>query len=326
MKKRLFSVVLPIYKNELNLCDTIPKILRELPEILPDYDLELIMINDASPDGSLKIMQDFQLKYPSIIRIASFVHNEGQALAIHYGVSIARGDAIGVISADLQDPIAMFPEMVRSIEDGCDLVCGIRAERQEKGLNALLSKLTHKMIKYFINSQYPEGGFDFFVISRDLASNWMKIKEHNGSMQLQLLSVSANSRFISYTRMERNAGKSSWTFSKKIKYFIDTFASNSYIPLRIMSVFGSICAGLSFLYGLFIFVRALFVDSDVPGWSSLALIMIFFFGIILICLGIIGEYLWRVLDEVKQRPLYFVKNENFSEKAEDEDYKSSVDN
>ena len=275
--------------------------------LFPEYDFELVLVNDGSPDNSWQIMQEYQKQYPDVIRIASFVRNFGQLMATRYGISMANGDYIGVISADLQDPLELFVDMLNALEDGFDLVCGVRENRQEKGLGVIFSKTTHLLINKFINKQYPIGGFDFLALNRDNADRFLQIQERNGSFQLQLLWVSSDVKFVNYCRKEREVGKSGWTFSKKIKLFIDTFVSNSYLPIRLMSVSGFICAFAAFVYTFFIVIEALVRENAVPGWASLAVLITFFSGLILISFGILGEYLWRIYDEVKDRPRYLIK-------------------
>lgn len=305
--KKLFSIVIPVYKNELNLPITIPYIMEQIPILFSGCQVELILVNDGSPDCSWEIMKEYQQQYPEVIRIANLTRNFGQAMAIRCGISLAKGDAIGVISADLQDPLELFSDMLEEWENGAELVCGVRQEREEKGLSIWASKMTHLLINRFITNQYPEGGFDFFVISREAAGRYLQIEEKNGSIQLQLLWVSSVTKFIPYARMERKLGKSSWTFSKKTKYFIDTFVSNSYLPLRVMSVGGIIFAGIAFVSSVVIFIMALFAKREVPGWSSLALLITFFVGLILTAMGVMGEYMWRIYDEVKRKPAYLLK-------------------
>lgn len=313
--KKLFSIVIPIYKNELNLPVTIPYIIEEIPRLFPSYQVELILVNDGSPDRSWEIMKDYQRQYPEIIRIISLIHNFGQGNAVKCGMSIARGEAIGIISADLQDPFDLFPVMLKELETGYDMVCGVREGRNEHGLNACFSKITHFLIKHLISTDYPKGGFDFSVLSRNMAERILHISDRNGSGQLLMLWASGATKFIPYTRKKREIGKSSWTFSKKLKYFIDTFVSDSYFPIRAISAIGIVSAGISFLAGIYLFISAILMKIGVipatgdgaPGWTSIVLLIIFFSGLILTSLGIIGEYLWRIFDEARGRPLYIIK-------------------
>lgn len=304
--KKLFSIVIPIYKSEENLPVTVPFIMEQIPVLFPTYHVELILVNDGSPDNSWELMKQYQKQYPDTIRIARFTRNFGQTMAIHYGVSIAKGDAVGVISADLQDPFMLFQDMLGEWEKGAELVCGIREGRDEKGLNVLFSKITHRLIHRFITNQYPVGGFDFFLMDRHVARRYAEVKERNGSSQVLLLSMGARTVFLPYTRQKREIGKSSWTFSKKIKYFLDTFVTNTYLPMRVMSVGGVICAVIAFIYAIFIVAGTIVWGTQVPGWSSLAALVTMLSGLLLVSLGIIGEYLWRIYDAVKGRPLYYV--------------------
>lgn len=305
---RIFSIVIPIYKSELNLPVTIPYILEQIPVLFYNYQVELILVNDGSPDNSWEIMKTYQEKYPKVIRVINLIHNFGQGNAINCGIGVAKGDAIGVVAADLQDPIELFVEMLKEIENGYDMVCGVREKRAETGLVGFFAKTAHFLINRLIENDYPNGGFDFFVISKDMADRLMQIPERNGSGQLLMLWASGATKFIPYVRKERELGKSSWTFSKKVKYFIDTFVSNSYLPIRIISVVGLLSAGFAFFASLYVFIAALVVRGGTPGWASIVLLIMFFSGLILASLGVIGEYLWRIYDEVRGRPLYIIKD------------------
>lgn len=304
--KKLFSIVIPIYKSEQNLPVTIPFIMEQIPILFPTYDVELILVNDGSPDNSWELMKQYQKQYPDTIRIASLTRNFGQAMATHCGARMAKGQAVGVISADLQDPFELFSDMLKEWENGAELVCGVRADRKERGLSILFSKLTHALVHRFINSSYPKGGFDFFVMDRVVAERYISIQERNGSPQILLLWLGCKTMYLPYTRKQREIGTSGWTLSKKIKGFIDTFITNTYLPLRIMSVIGFACAFGAFIYAIFIVAAVFLIESPVMGWSSLAALVTFFGGLILASLGLIGEYLWRVFDAVKGRPLYLV--------------------
>lgn len=307
--KKLFSIIIPIYKNEFNLPITIPYIVESIPTLFPEYNVELILVNDGSPDASWEIMQQYQKQYSDLIRIASFTKNFGQASAIYYGLSIAKGDVLGVISADLQDPFELFVEMLKKYEEGNSLVCAIRDERDEHGLGVLFSKLTHKLIRRFINPDYPIGGFDFYLMDSSVKENLLKTYEKNSQPQLLLLWQGVPTTFIKYERRKREVGKSGWTLSKKIKLFIDIFTTYSYLPLRVMSVTGCITAILAFLYSAYLFISALLLPRVVLGWTTLAVMIAFFSGLILLSLGVLGEYLWRIFDEVKQKPIYIVKED-----------------
>lgn len=308
MKK--FSIVLPIYGNEKNLPITVPYIIEKIPILFPNYQVEVVMVNDGSPDNSYEIMKEYQKQYPNIIKIASFTRNFGQGMAWDYGISFASGDAIGVISADLQEPFELFADMLKEWENGYQLVYGTRKKRNDKG--QLFSKITHGLIHKFVSDKYPKGGFDFFLMDREAAQQYLRAQERNGSNQLLMLWYGFKHKEIEYERGKREVGKSGWTFSKKIKGFIDIFISNSYLPLRAMSVIGGVSAFGGFAYAIYIIISTIISkingdNGEALGWSSIVTIIIFFAGLILLSLGIIGEYLWRIFDYVKQRPRYVVK-------------------
>lgn len=307
MNKPKFSIVLPIYKNELNLPITVPYIIEKVPILFPDFDVELIMVNDGSPDNSYEIMKMYQKKYPDIIKIASFTRNFGQVSSTNFGIKMAKGDVVGVISADLQDPFELFKDMLDYWKEGYELVIGTREKRTEKGIGKFFSKSTHFLINKLIDSKYPKGGFDFYLMDKKVAKEYISMQERNGSPQILLLWFGYKYKMLNYERKERELGKSGWSFSKKIKLFIDIFTTNTYLPLRLMSIMGVIFSVVAFIYVIYIVIITLIFSSPVPGWSSIAVLVTFFSGIILLSLGIIGEYLWRMFDYLKNRPLYVVR-------------------
>lgn len=307
---KVFSIVMPIYKNEKNLPLTIPAVIEAIPVLFSDYQVELVMVNDGSPDNSWQIMQEYKSKYPDIITIASFRRNFGQTAAVYHGLSIAKGDVIGVISADLQDPLELFADMLNAYEEGSQLVCAVRKSRDEHGLSVIFSRITHKLIKRFINPEYPSGGFDFYLMDKSVRDDLLSMSEKNCQPQISLLWLSVPTSFISYTRRRREVGKSGWTLSKKLKLFIDIFTTYSYLPLRVMTCVGCISAVLAFLYSLYLFIMGIVRPRTVPGWTTLAVLIAFFSGLILLSLGILGEYLWRVFDEIKKKPRYLLSKES----------------
>lgn len=307
MSKKLFSIVIPIYKAVENIPHTIPYIIDRIPTLFPNYDVELVMVCDGSPDNSWEMLKEYRDRYPEQVRLARFTRNYGQGMAINCGIEMARGDVIGVISQDLQDPFELFVEMLTAIEDGHDLVCAVREKRPERGFGALCSKLTHWLMHRFVSKQYPAGGCDFYAMTRDVAQRYILIFR-KGTRILSMLEASASPLFIPYTRQKRVHGKSGYNLSKKINVFINLFVSSTYLPLRFMSVMGFFFAGVAFVFALVVFIAALLKQSLIPvhGWASTALLITFFSGLILASLGVIGEYLWRVFETVKAKPMYIV--------------------
>lgn len=308
MKK--FSLIIPIYQNELNLHTTIPKVIDFFSK-LNNYDKELICVNDGSSDNSFEILKEYQKKYPDIIKVINFTKNFGQVYAWEAGIKHATGNVLGIISADLQDPVELFSEMLTDWEDGYKVVIGVRKTREDGFIQSNISNLFHFLIHKYANPNHPRGGSDFFLFDRKVADLINLIDEKNSNTIMLITSLGFKTKKIFYERRKREAGKSQWTFWKKIKIFIDSFISNTYMPLRLVSSIGLISSLISLIYGLYIifhYIIGTIAGEDLQrGWSSLAVLITFFSGLILISLGIIGEYLWRIYDESRKRPKYVIE-------------------
>jgi len=304
--KKLFSIIVTVYKNELNLPVTIPHYMSFASKLHEDIAVEFLFVNDGSPDNSYSILKEFQKKYPKKIKVINLTKNFGQVNAIMAGISQAKGDIIGYITSDMQDPIELFLEMLSAWREGYKLVIAKRESRAEKGISAFLANLVHFFVNKTIDTGFPKGGYDFFLLDREVAEKLMDIDEKNGQLTILLLWLGYKYKTIHYKRKERELGRSSWTLSKKIKLFIDIFTTNTYLPLRFISVLGVMASFFSFIFGLLLIIQWLTVDSEVRGWTSLILTQIFFSGLVLFSLGIIGEYLWRIFDYSKSRPNYII--------------------
>ncbi|MDT8445827.1 MAG: glycosyltransferase family 2 protein [bacterium] len=301
----IFSIVVPVYQNELNLEDTIPELLQ-LQSDIGDLSLELVLVDDGSSDRSWELMQKWHRQAPQQIRLVKLVKNFGQIAAIQAGLQFARGNCVGIISADLQDPPELFLEMIQHWKEGWPLVVAERKNREEGILHRSISGLYWRLVNRYAVKGFPIGGFDFCLLDRKVVDEINKIKEKNSMIFVLIFSLGFPHKRVHFTRRIRKAGKSQWSLTKKIKLFVDTFISFSYVPLRLISALGLTTAVLSFMVAFFFIYRRLVHEHPVPGWTSLVVLTSFFGGMILLTLGIIGEYLWRVLEEVRRRPLYLV--------------------
>jgi len=304
-KNKVFSIVVPVYFNELNLPDTIPQ-LMELEHQLPGYRLELIFVDDGSGDHSLDILKEFQSRFPQNIKVVKLTRNFGSMAAIQAGLSIATGDCIGMISADLQDPVELFIEMIGHWEKGNKAIFAVRKDREEPFVQKSLSSLYYKLIRRLAIHDYPTGGFDFFLIDRQISDQIIAIKEKNTNLMALIFWMGYKPIMIPYIRKSRKAGKSRWTFKKKLKLFVDTFIGFSYFPIQILSLIGFLVAFVSFAYGVVIFLRWFIVGTEVLGWVPTMIVLTFTAGLQMTMLGILGEYLWRTLDENRGRPQYVI--------------------
>jgi len=314
MKK--FSIIIPVYFNELNLNDSIPKLL-DLKKNLVDYELELIFVDDGSKDKSLEILRKFQAKYPNEIIVIKLTRNFGSMSAVQAGFTKASGDCMGVISADLQDPPELFLEMIKYWEKGIKAVYAIRNKRKDSFSDIILARIYYAFIRRFAMKDYPKGGFDFVIVDKEVVQEINNIKEKNTNLLALIFWLGYEYVTIPYTRRERKKGKSKWTINKKLKLFVDSFVAFSYFPIRILSILGIIFAVGAFAYGIFIFSSWAQGLIQVEGWTTTMIVLTFTAGIQMTMLGILGEYLWRTLDESRKRPNFVIEKIFESDKVED---------
>jgi len=310
-----FSIIVPVFYNELNLPETIPQLL-ELGREIESYRFELIFVDDGSGDRSLEILREFQAKYPETIKVVKLTRNFGSMAAIQAGFSVASGDCVGMISADLQDPPELFLEMLGHWEKGTKAVFAVRQDREEPFSQKLFSNTYYALVRKYAIADYPDGGFDFFLVDRQIVNEVNRIREKNTNLMSLIYWLGFKPILIPYVRRARTRGKSRWTLRKKAKLFVDTFVAFTFWPIRILSVIGFLVALTSFGYGAFILVYWSLFGIDVKGWVPTMLIITFTTGLQMTMLGVLGEYLWRTLDEVRRRPP-FVIDEIYDETKQD---------
>ncbi|MDX9865441.1 MAG: glycosyltransferase family 2 protein, partial [Anaerolineaceae bacterium] len=209
MKK--FSIIIPIYYNEPNLPVTIPRLI-EIGEEIKNYLFELIFVDDGSGDRSLEILLEFQAKHPEIIKVVKLSRNFGSMSAIQAGFEVSDGDCVGMTTADLQDPPELVLEMLQHWENGVKAVFAVRQDRREPFLGKWLANLYYYFIKLFAVPEYPNGGFDFFLIDRQIVEEIVKIREKNTNLMTLIFWLGFKPIMIPYTRQARQLGKSRWTF------------------------------------------------------------------------------------------------------------------
>lgn len=299
-----FSIVVPIYFNELNIPHTVPR-LQNLQSVLHDCDLEFVFVDDGSQDRSLELLVEAQ-QLDSRIKVVKLSRNFGSMSAIQAGLSYATGDCIGIIAADLQDPPELFEDMIGAWRTGKKVIMATRSDREESFSQKLFSNTYYYLLEKFALKDYPKGGFDFLLIDKQVAQEVIHIDEKNTNVMSLIYWLGHDRESFPYVRQERKLGKSRWTLSKKIKLFVDSFVGFSYIPIRFMSTIGVLTALLSFIYGVIVIFGAIFGNIELRGWTTIVTLITFLLGIIMVMLGIIGEYIWRILDESRNRPSYVV--------------------
>ena len=236
--------------------------------------------------------------------------NFGSQMAIVAGLTEARGEAAAVLSADLQEPPELLPEMVAAWRRGAAAVLAVRRSRPEALPSRAASSLYYRTLKRLAFSEMPAGGFDCFLVSRPAIDFLRDSREVHTSLPGLLLWSGFAAAIVPYDRVERAEGESRWTLAKKVKYFIDSVISFSYAPLRAMSLAGAALAVAAFAYAVFLIVYKVVHGQPMQGWTSLMVALAFFSGVQLLSLGILGEYLWRTLDAARARKGFLVRRED----------------
>lgn len=303
------SIIIPVYFNEGTLLETFLKIVDVLKDNQNVNESEFVFVDDGSGDNSLAELLELKRTQPQIkIRIIKFTRNFGQVAAIYAGYKEANGDMIINISADLQDPPSLIDEMINChLREKFEVVICTREAREENLFRRLTSALFYRLIKIMSFNEMPLGGFDFVLISNKVKKTLLLNSEANPFWQGQIMYLGYKIKFIPYKRLKRNVGESRWTFSKKIKYLIDGALSYSYLPIRIMSLFGLVISTVGFFYAGYIFFMKFFGEVPFTGWAPIMILLLMLSGFQMLMLGIIGEYLWRALDQVRNRQPYIIE-------------------
>jgi len=302
MKK--ISIVVPVF-NEPSLPETIPQLLA-LKDKMPNNEFEFIFVDDGSKDNSLESLLKFKEKFPKEIIVVKLTRNFGQNGAMRAGLKISKGDCVGVISADLQDPPELFVDMVKHWEKGAKSVFAVRKDRKDAFPSKILSRIYYNLLRKYAIPDLPKGGFDFFLIDRQIVDEFNKISEKNTSVPNLIFWLGYDYVTIPYVRQKRKKGDSGFNFNKKTKLAIDSFISFSYVPIKLLPSIGIIFAIASFVYGGFVFYSWIVGNVQVEGWTTTIILVTFIGGIQMIMLGILGEYLWRTLDQTKKRPPFVI--------------------
>ncbi|MCP5196809.1 MAG: glycosyltransferase family 2 protein [Gammaproteobacteria bacterium] len=302
MKK--ISFIIPVFRNEGTVALTYQKISVLFNESLASYDYEIIFIDDGSDDGSYN--EILKLKYhDSHVVAIKLTRNFGQLSAILAGYNEAKGDAVINISADLQDPIDLVIEMIKRWEADSEVVVGYRSDREDSFSASFFSKLAYGIIR-LSNPKVPEGGFDFVLIGRRALSLFLSIEGRHRFFQGDILWGGFATSFIPYVRKKRQVGKSGYNFWKRLKILIDWILDSSYLPIRFMSFLGVTIAFFGCVYAVTIIVSWFFGGTPFSGWAPLMIAVLLIGGLLMLMLGVIGEYVWRIYDEIRKKPNYVI--------------------
>lgn len=310
-----YSVVVPVYNEEEVARESYKRLKNVMDSTGEAY--ELIFVNDGSRDKTEEIITDICAEDPNV-RLINFSRNFGHQTAITAGMDNSSGQAIVVIDADLQDPPEVILQMIEKWKEGYDVVYGQRAKRKGE---TVFKKLTAKMFYRFLRSMtsvdIPVDTGDFRLIDRKVCDVMSSLTEKNRYVRGLVSWVGFRQTAVTYVREERFAGETKYPLKKMLKFAMDAITTFSYKPLKLSIYIGFMVAFVSFLYLLVVLYLRLFTDAAVAGWASTLAVSLIFNGVTLMMLGIIGEYIGRIYDEVKNRPLYIIREKiGFSEGEE----------
>lgn len=298
------SIVIPVYYNsdtlELLYDDMKEKILGKLG------DYEIVFTDDGSLDNSWEIMNSIRERDPEHVKCVKLSRNFGEHAALLAGLSVCTGDCAVTKQADLQEDSEIILQMYDSWKAGNKVVLAVRSDRDDPVLKKFFASIYYKIIHKFVNEKMPVGGCDCYLIDRQVIKVLELLDEKNSSLTLQVLWSGFKTDEIYFHRREREVGESRWTLGKKVKLAMDSMLSFSYFPIRFISTVGIIFFVIALLWILEIFWEAICVGTPIAGWASLMCLVLFSSGLIMVMLGVIGEYVWRALDAARNRPPFII--------------------
>ena len=306
------SIVIPVYFNEDNLIPLYEDIAQKL-FVHTELEWEIVMVNDGSQDNSYIVMQKLAAK-DKRIKIYGLSRNFGSHAAILCGLAECTGDCAVIKAADLQEPTELMLEMVDSWKKGYNVVLAVREGREEGKRQILFANLYYTLVRKMALPNMPEGGFDVYLIDRKVIGVLQSLDEKNSALTGQILWSGFKTDKIYYTRLAREVGESKWTLRKKIRLVMDTLFSFSSLPIKVVSMIGSFSFLGSLIWAVAVFIFKLLDLIEVSGWTTLFIFNLASFGIIMLTLGILGEYLWRTFDASRNRPPYIIEDKNESER------------
>ena len=302
-KRPLLSIVLPCYNEEEVLTETFNRLML-LSSELSDLDVEIIFINNASSDGTWPLLKSFSERDPRI-KLICLARNFGYQISTTAGIDASRGDAVVIMDADLQDPPELIPQMIAKWREGYDVIYGTRSVRLgESPLRMLITRWFYRFLNRISDTPIPLDTGDFRLMSRNVVNTLKAMPERDRFIRGMVSWIGFRQVALPYKRAERFAGKSKFPWSNLFKFALDGIASFSTTPLRISVALGLMCAVVALLGILYSLYIRLFTDIRVEGWAALMISILFIGGVQLVSLGILGEYVGRIYNEIKRRPLY----------------------
>ena len=303
------SLVIPCYNEQ----DNVEKLFNEINRVFASRveDYEFVFVNDGSTDNTYKNLKKlFESNPQHNIQVLSFSRNFGKESAIYAGLSKATGDKVCLIDADLQQRPEVVLEMleVMSQDEDTDCVTAFQEQRKEGKAISAIKSVFYKMINKICDIDFVNGASDFRLMKRKMVNAILEMTEYNRFSKGIFSWIGFNTKYIPYTVADRESGETKWNFRKLMRYAIDGIVSFSTAPLKLSIYVGFISAALSIIYLIVVIVQKLCFGISVPGYATIVVLLLFLGGTQLFCMGLLGEYLAKVFTQVKNRPIFILKD------------------
>lgn len=314
MKK--VDLVVPCY-NESQVVNIFFSEAKRVCDELSGYEFSFIFVDDGSSDDTLDLLKELA-EIHSCVKYISFSRNFGKESGMYAGLKNSTGDYVVILDADLQHPPKLIPDMLKAMEEGYDCCAANRATRDgDPALRTLFTRGFYRLVNKISEVDMPDGAGDFRMMNRAMVNAVIAMSEVQRFSKGIFSWVGFKTKWISFENVERAAGVTKWNFWKLFSYAIDGITAFSTFPLKIASVLGAIISASSFIYLFYIIIKTIFVGKDVPGYASTITLMLFIGGIIILSCGILGEYVAKIYMEVKNRPVYIIRQTNVDEPKDD---------
>jgi polyisoprenyl-phosphate glycosyltransferase len=300
----LYSIVIPVYNEAEVLPSLYDRLTRVMEGLVEPY--EIIFVNDGSQDDSTLLLRDFQAR-DERVKFVNFSRNFGHQIAITAGLDYSSGQAAVVMDADLQDPPEVIPQLIEQWRKGYDVVFAVRAKRQGEGLfKRATAAIFYRLLRRMTATEIPLDAGDFRLMSRRAVEALQSIRERNRFIRGLAGWIGFRQASVTFVRDVRQLGETKYPLKKMLRFALNGLLSFSLVPLQLASYLGFLISSIGFFYIAYAIGLKLFTDRVVLGWTSVMVAVLFLGGVQLISLGILGEYIGRIYEEVKQRPLYVV--------------------
>ena len=307
------SIVIPIFNEEENIDSLINRLRTVVAQM--QISCEYIFVNDGSKDHSFQLIKNLALADPAV-KYIDFSRNFGHQIAVSAGLDLAAGDRVAIIDADLQDPPELIIEMFAKMDEGYEVVYAKRNNRNgESWLKKFTAKVFYRILKSITSVKIPVDTGDFRIIDRKVVNVLNQMPEHNKFLRGQISWIGFKQTYVEYDRKVRQAGSTGYTYKKMIRLALDGITSFSNFPLKVASICGFVVSGIAFMVMIYALYSRYITKDYVEGWTSTIISVLFLGGIQLISIGIIGEYISRLSENARNRPLYIINETNIKKEA-----------